>query len=1003
MNIFTAIFTFFSDILKTEVIKGITLGTIITATVTAATFIVGVKAYRTMKDMQSRGQDILANKTSAGGKIPVIYGSRRVGCQIVYMNTASNSSKDLFVIYALSVGEVENIDGSSIQLDGNLISDASRFKDGGYIGSDKISSGAGSLNTGDNTADITTVSAGTFGTDPTDSYRMVFNLHHGSATQTADPMFTASIGSEWTSAHKLNGIAYIAAKYHYDTRGMWSGIPQLTVVVQGKKVFDPRDNTQTFGTLSTYKWSDNPALCFLDYITNDEYGKGLSNNDINMTTFATAANIAEGTENNADFNGSEQAIAWSGVSGDNFVNISNFADWRKFKVGELLLLKDDNGTTIVNNRTITSVFEFKAFGLASAYLVYWDAAHPLTANYTVTGSSNNALSTAKRFQCNGVIDTERNVMENSKDLLSNMRGIFNYVEGKYELIIEDTGSSTFSINASHIIEDGGINVDYGSKDQKSNRVIVEFYNGQKNFELDTAISLHSASPNYFSDDGEILEVKAEFPFITDRYVADNMAKTILTRSRNQIQVSFLGTPEMYKLNVGDIVNLTYTPLGFSGKIFRIEALQLQRNGLVVVSMIEYFNIYTWQVPAQEPVSDIMDDPSAFAVSPPTGLGYTDTNASYNGRPFLSWNTPTDYPNYQYRVNIKDSSNRNVLNRIVDTEYVDLFFIKVGTNYVASVTSLNQLGTESSASTLTFTVGQAPIVTDDIQDSTGPSDGITSDKLADGSVSTVKMADLSVVEAKIGSAQITQAKIANAAVGAAQIIDASIQTAKIDNGAITNAKINDLSANKINTGNLNVGRITNGSLTIFEKGAAGTVGSTSAAGGSIVTLTGTSHPNSVYILQPSTFFQAFFNSTPFQRNNSNGTLLTSTASLGFNPVNGGLFLFTITIPHDGQLGGINIQCWLDVVTVTEATGAYDTSTNTANSNVVKQVFQNRRIASNPLISSIFSFTLNLTAGKYYFVRTYSGANDVFFVGGVVADAASARCITTPTISITGLFV
>ena len=615
----------------------------------------------------------------------------------------------------------------------------------------------------------------------------------------------------------------------------------------------------------------------------------------------------------------------------------------------------------------------------------------------------DSLSTAKRFQCNGVIDTERNVMENSKDLLSNMRGIFNYIEGKYELIIEDTGSTTFSINASHIIEDGGINVDYGSKDQKSNRVIVEFYNGQKNFELDTAISLHSASPNYFSDDGEILEVKAEFPFITDRYVADNMAKTILTRSRNQIQVSFLGTPEMYKLNVGDIVDLTYSPLGFSGKIFRIEALQLQRNGLVVVSMIEYFNIYTWQVPAQEPVSDIMDDPSAFAVSPPTGLGYTDTNASYNGRPFLSWNTPTDYPNYQYRVNIKDSSNRNVLNRIVDTEYVDLFFIKVGTNYVASVTSLNQLGTESSASTLTFTVGQAPIVTDDIQDSTGPSDGITSDKLADGSVSTVKMADLSVVEAKIGSAQITQAKIANAAVGAAQIIDASIQTAKIDNGAITNAKINDLSANKINTGNLNVGRITNGSLTIFEKGAAGTVGSTSAAGGSIVTLTGTSHPNSVYILQSSTFFQAFFGSTPFQRNNSNGTLLTSTASLGFNPVNGGLFLFTITIPHDGQLGGINIQCWLDVVTVTEATGAYDTSTNTANSNVVKQVFQNRRIASNPLISSIFSFTLNLTAGKYYFVRTFSGANDVFFVGGTVADQASARCITTPTISITGLFV
>ena len=102
--IFKAILGFFKNILATEVVKGITLGTIITATLTAATFIMGVKAYRTMKDMQSRGQEILANKTSAGGKIPVIYGARRVGTQIIYMDTASNNSKELFVIYALSVG-----------------------------------------------------------------------------------------------------------------------------------------------------------------------------------------------------------------------------------------------------------------------------------------------------------------------------------------------------------------------------------------------------------------------------------------------------------------------------------------------------------------------------------------------------------------------------------------------------------------------------------------------------------------------------------------------------------------------------------------------------------------------------------------------------------------------------------------------------------------------------------------------------------------------------------
>ena len=37
-----------------------------------------------------------------------------------------------------------------------------------------------------------------------------------------------------------------------------------------------------------------------------------------------------------------------------------------------------------------------------------------------------------------------------------------------------------------------------------------------------------------------------------------MGKAILTRSRNQTTIQFVGTPEMYKLNVGDIVDFTYS-------------------------------------------------------------------------------------------------------------------------------------------------------------------------------------------------------------------------------------------------------------------------------------------------------------------------------------------------------------------------------------------------------------------------------------------------------------
>ena len=759
----------------------------------AATLAVGVKGFLQARQMLAKGQDILANKTSAGGKLPVIYGTRRVGTQIIYMDTNANDSRDLYVVYALAVGECEEILGKTIELDGNPLTDSARFRDGGYIGSDKISSGAGSLNTVSQNGTGIDAGAGGFGTSPTSKYRYVFNLHHGAASQTADPMLVASM-SNWTSAHRLDGVCYIAAHFGYDKEGIWSGVPQLTVQVKGKKVFDPRDSGQTFGTVSTYEWSDNPALCFLDYITNTEYGKGIPIAKINTSTFETAANTADTLVDQPFFNGSAQSLTWSGSNGNDFISVLGTnanRDWFQNKIGEQITLKNSSAATILNSINIKDVRRDEFFDASEDYRVYFDS--NLGADYS--SNTGTYLLKVKRFHCNGYLDCNKSVMENAKELLANMRGIFLYVDGKYELSIEDTGSSTFTITDDHIIADAGITVDYGNKDKRANKVVIEFFNSNKKYELDTATVLHSATTDandFTSDDGgEELEVKAEFPYITDPYIAYNMGKAILTRSRNQTTMQFLGTPEMYKLNVGDIVTLTYAGLGFSGKVCRVEALELQSDGLVSVSLIEYFDVYTWEVPPQEAVEELANLPSAYAVKAPTGLAFTDTDSSSTGRPFLAWNTPTDFPNYQYRINIVDSSGNQVMNKIVDVENVDLNFIKKATNYVASVSSLNPLGSESTAATLTFTVGEEPTGTGDIQD-----DSVTTVKIADANITTAKIADANITTAKIADANITTAKIA----------DANITTAKINDLAVTNAKINDLNATKINAGTINSDRI-----------------------------------------------------------------------------------------------------------------------------------------------------------------------------------------------------
>ena len=674
----------------------------------------GIKSFLQARDMLSKGQDILANKTSMGGKVGIIYGTRRVGAQVIYMDVNSNDSRDMYVVYALSVGECDEILGKTIELDGNPLTDSARFRNGGYIGSDKISSGSGSLNTvSQNGTNSLNLAGGTFGTDPTAKYRYVMNLHHGAASQTADPMLVASM-SNWTSAHRLDGICYIVGHFGYDREGMWRGVPQLTVQVRGKKVFDPRDTNQTFGNVSTYKHSDNPALCFLDYITNDEYGKGLTSSQINMSTFTAAANVCDTQVDQPYFNGSAKSVTWNGTSGNDFINITGTGAnsiWWQNKIGELMDLEDGSGSTVLDGAEIKDVQRTNFYDTSEAYSVYFND----TLGSTYSSQNGQSLLKVKRFHCNGYIDANKNVMENAKELLANMRGIFLYIDGKYELSIEDTGSSTFSITDNHIIAESGISVDYGNKDKKANKVIVEFFNANKKYELDTATVLHTSSPYTADDGGEVLEVKAEFPLISDPYIAYNMAKGILTRSRNQTTMRFMGTPEMYKLNVGDIVDLTYAGLGFSGKVCRVEALELQSNGLVAVSLIEYFDVYTWEVPPQEAVEELADLPSAYAVKAPTGLAFTDSGSSSTARPFLSWTEPTDFPDHQYRIRIVDSSSNKLLNRIVDQEFVDLDFIPVGSNYVASVSSINTLGTESDAATLTFSVSTAPVATADVKD------------------------------------------------------------------------------------------------------------------------------------------------------------------------------------------------------------------------------------------------------------------------------------------------
>jgi hypothetical protein len=114
--------------------------------------------------------------------------------------------------------------------------------------------------------------------------------HLGAADQQADSNLVSAV-SGWTAEHRLRGIAYLYCKFGFDADVFPNGLPEITAVIKGKKVYDPRS--------SATAWSDNPALCVRDYILSSGYGLGEAAANIDDTSVTAAANICDQTNTTA--------------------------------------------------------------------------------------------------------------------------------------------------------------------------------------------------------------------------------------------------------------------------------------------------------------------------------------------------------------------------------------------------------------------------------------------------------------------------------------------------------------------------------------------------------------------------------------------------------------------------------------------------------------------------------------------------------------------------------
>ena len=213
----------------------------------------------------------------------IIYGEALVSGPVSYVGLQGTNNEDLYQTVVLAGHKVNAI--TDIHFDDVIITNTA-------INSGNANGGA--------------VGSGIF------SGYATINKHLGLATETADSLFTSAFSvangtptsALYTSNHRGDGLAYLAMKWtmNDDSRDTWNKFSPNNVkaLVKGKEVYDPRLDTTPGANPenSAYiEYQTNPVNCLIDYLTDSNYGMGISPDKINWPAAVTAANGCDVTVN----------------------------------------------------------------------------------------------------------------------------------------------------------------------------------------------------------------------------------------------------------------------------------------------------------------------------------------------------------------------------------------------------------------------------------------------------------------------------------------------------------------------------------------------------------------------------------------------------------------------------------------------------------------------------------------------------------------------------------
>jgi len=205
-----------------------------------------------------RGREVSISSTDMA--MELIYGRMMVGGAIVWVATGPERG-DLFLVVALAGHQIHAIEKT-------------------YVDNREVYFGNAGPDFGWNTGIEEAPKIGYATPESADLFRQSYA--YGTSNQDAIADLVSATASwqrdRWTADHRLLGCAHTAIRLKFNDTKWPDGLPDLSFLIQGKAVYDPRNNTTA--------WSLNAALIIADYLKDSIFGLNVAHDDIYWGTSA---------------------------------------------------------------------------------------------------------------------------------------------------------------------------------------------------------------------------------------------------------------------------------------------------------------------------------------------------------------------------------------------------------------------------------------------------------------------------------------------------------------------------------------------------------------------------------------------------------------------------------------------------------------------------------------------------------------------------------------------